>query len=60
MENPVGLRIKETANVGGGTQNRVWMELKATTLNKNIPVPRDREGSCRGCRSFGWFRCWSL
>ncbi len=24
------------------------MELKATTSDKNIPVPRDREGSCRG------------
>ncbi|HOQ50879.1 MAG TPA: FGGY family carbohydrate kinase [Candidatus Atribacteria bacterium] len=48
MEKNLGFRIKETANVGGGTQNRVWMELKATTLDKNIPVPRDREGSCRG------------
>ena len=47
MEN-LGFSNKKTANVGGGTQNRAWMELKATTLDKNIPVPRDREGSCRG------------
>ena len=48
MEEKLGFRVKEAVNVGGGTQNKIWMRLKSTTLNKNIFVPQDREGSCRG------------
>jgi len=48
MEEKLGFRVKEAVNVGGGTQNRIWMRLKSTTLGKNIFVPQDREGSCRG------------
>ncbi len=44
----VKIPIDEAVNVGGGTKNRTWMNLKASVLGREILVPEDREGSCKG------------
>ncbi|MGC8777578.1 MAG: FGGY-family carbohydrate kinase, partial [Candidatus Caldatribacteriaceae bacterium] len=40
--------VEKAVNVGGGTKNRAWMQLKASMLSREIVVPEDREGSCKG------------
>ncbi|MGQ9472619.1 MAG: FGGY-family carbohydrate kinase [Candidatus Caldatribacteriaceae bacterium] len=44
----LNFRVKRVVNVGGGTKNRAWMQLKSTMLSQEILVPEDREGSCKG------------
>lgn len=48
MEAELKVRTKEVSNVGGGTRNSFWMQLKADVLKKEIMVPEDTEGSLKG------------
>ncbi|MEN3186318.1 MAG: FGGY family carbohydrate kinase [Atribacterota bacterium] len=48
MMGTLDLRVEKVVNVGGGTKNRAWMRLKSSMLAREIVVPEDREGSCKG------------
>ncbi|WP_369018724.1 FGGY family carbohydrate kinase [Thermatribacter velox] len=48
METELKIKAEEASNVGGGTRNSFWMQLKADVLNREIAVPEDTEGSLKG------------
>lgn len=49
--------VEKAVNVGGGTKNRAWMQLKASLLSREIVVPEDREGSCKGAALLAGLGC---
>jgi xylulokinase len=49
--------VEKAVNVGGGTKNRSWMQLKSSILSREIVVPEDREGSCKGAALLAGLGC---
>jgi len=48
MVHALTIPVTRVVNAGGGSNNRYWMEMKATVLGHSIEVPEDREGSAKG------------
>jgi len=48
MVHALNIPVTRVVNAGGGSNNRYWMEMKATVLGHSIEVPEDREGSAKG------------
>jgi len=48
MAHSLSIQIDRVTNVGGGTRNEFWMQVKAAVLNHRIFVPQDKEGSSKG------------
>lgn len=48
MVHALNMPVTRVVNAGGGSNNRYWMEMKATVLGHSIEVPEDREGSAKG------------
>ena len=48
MANSLSIQVDRVTNVGGGTRNEFWMQVKAAILGYRVYVPQDKEGSCKG------------
>ncbi len=48
MVHALNMPVTRVVNAGGGSNNRYWMEMKATVLGHSIEIPEDREGSVKG------------
>ena len=44
----MGINIKKSRICGGGTKNRLWLEIIANVLNINLEVPVNQEGASYG------------
>jgi xylulokinase len=51
------LSVKKVTNVGGGSINHFWMQMKATILGHDISVPTDIEGSSKGAALLAGIGC---
>ncbi len=44
--------VSEIRSMGGGAKSKVWCEIKASTLNKNVVTLKENETACLGSAMF--------
>ncbi|NLY51640.1 MAG: carbohydrate kinase [Firmicutes bacterium] len=49
----LGLDVSKIQAIGGGTKNRLWMEIKAAVLNMPIEIPAVQESTLLGAALLG-------
>jgi xylulokinase len=49
----LGLEASKIQAIGGGTKNRLWMEIKAAVLNLPIEIPAVQESTLLGAALLG-------